>query len=298
MKTAIKDTLVQGFRAIFYNSKFMILLWAINAVAALIIAVPVYHILVDSLQQSLISDRLAVQIDYIWFLQFQEIYKLQLEQIPLTIYAVVGLYTLIQTFLLGGLIAVFNNPQKNHTVDFFYGGVKYFFRFTKILIITLLFFATAFKINELLGSLITWFYKDSENVWAEFVIRSARYVLLIFLIGLVTMISDYSKTALAINDRTGALREVKEVLIFLKKNFNVVFAVFLLVAVFGAMGAVLYNLIGRFIPRTPYYFLVLSFILQQMLIIFRLFIRMLFCSTEVTLYKDLSAPVLPAEQNI
>ena len=47
-----------------------------------------------------------------------------------------------------------------------------------------------------------------------------------------------------------------------------------------------------FIPRTPFYFLIVSFILQQMLIIFRLFIRMYFCATEVNLYKDLSADVI------
>lgn len=290
-----KNILIHGVRSVTYNSKLVLLLWAFNALSALVLTVPILKILLDNLGNSLISDSLALNFDYSWFLQFKKIYEVQFEQMPLSIYSVVGIYTLLQTFFLGGMISIFNIPEKNHVVDFFYGGVKYFFRFMKVLLISLFFFAAAFKINDYLGDLITYLFISSENVYADFFLKAVRYVLLVFFIGFVTLMSDYIKVSLAVRDKTKVIKEFYLVSVFIKNNFIKIFTVFLIVASIGALGAVIYNLIGRFIPRTPYYFLAISFILQQMLIIFRLFVRMLFSATEVNMYKDLSADIVSAE---
>ncbi len=84
--------------------------------------------------------------------------------------------------------------------------------------------------------------------------------MLVFLIGLVTIISDYSKVALAIKDNYKSFKEIINTILFLRKNFTKVFIVFLSVAVIGALGSILYNVIGWFIPRTPYYYLILLLI--------------------------------------
>lgn len=296
MILSIKQILIHGVRSVFHNVKFVVLMWSTNVVTALVLAVPVYNILLDNIGTSLTSDHLAHSFDYFWYLQFRNLYSVQLDQLPFNIYFVVGIYTLIQTFFLGGLISVFHTPEKNHTVDFFFGGVRYFLKFVKVLLISLLFFAAAFKINDYTGEFITWLFKNSENVTADFIIKFIRYVLLVFFIGIVTIISDYSKISLAVRDKTQILREIYNTVVFLKNNFNKVFVIFLIVAIIGAFGAVVYNIIGRFIPRTPFYFLILTFILQQMLIIFRLLVRMLFYSTQVSLFQDLSADTIKVEQ--
>lgn len=295
MISSIKQILLHGIRSVFHNDKFVIIMWAFNAMAALVLAVPIYNILIDNLGTSLTSDRLALNFDYMWYIQFRNLYSIQLNHLPLSIYFVVGIYALIQTFFLGGLISVFQNPDKNHTVDFFYGGVKYFLRFTKVLLISLLFFAAAFKINDYSGELISILFKNSENVYADFILKALRYLLLVFFIGIVTLISDYSKISLAVKDRNEILRECFNAIRFIIANFSKVFVTFLIVAIIGALGSIVYNVIGRFIPRTPFYFLFVSFILQQMLIIFRLLVRMLFYSTQVNLFNDLSADVVRAE---
>ena len=294
MKITLKDIMTHSLRGVFHNRKFVILLWGTNALAALVLTMPVYSMLIDNLSRSVESEKLAVGFDYMWYLQFRNLYEINLGEIPSMMYALVGIYVLIQTFFLGGLVSVFNMPAKNHTVDFFFGGVKYWYRFTKVLLISLIFFVLAFKIHDWQGDIITWMFSNSENALAEFILRSLRYFLLIFFIGLVTIVSDYMKVSLAIKDNHDVLKEIPVVIQFIRKNFNLIFITFLLVAVIGASGAVIYNFIGKEIPRTPFYFLILSFLLQQMLIIFRLLIRMLFCATEVILYKDLSAELITA----
>lgn len=291
----IKNIILYGVRSVFHNFKIVFLLWFFNAISALVLTVPILNILMENLGSSLESDQLAREFDYMWFIQFRHIYQSNFEQLPLSIYTVVGIYTIIQTFFLGGLIAIFNTPEKNHIVDFFYGGVKYFFRFVKVTLASILFYIAAFLLNDYLGDLIHFIFRNSENVRFEFLLFGLRYILLIFFIGVVSIISDYSKVALAVNDRSKVLKEMYVAILFIKNNFAKVFIIFLIVAIIGVAGVIVYNLLGLAIPRTPYYLLLLSFILQQMLIIFRLLVRMLFCVTEVNLFKDLSADIIQAE---
>lgn len=295
MIISVKNILVNSIRLVFHNIKFVFLMWFLNAASAIVLTVPIYNLLLINLSHSNMSEKLTESFDYFWFLQFRHLYEIQLDQIPISIYAVVVIYTIIQTFFLAGLTAIFNTPSKNHFVDFFYGGVKYFFRFFKVLFYSLLLFALIFFIYDQLGILITNLFYNSENELLEFILKSMRYILLIFLIGCVTIITDYTKVSLAIKDNLNVHKEIIPVLKFIKNNFTKVFIIFSLVAILGAIGILIYNIIGKFIPRVPSYFLILSFVLQQMLIIFRLLIRMLFCSTEVNLFKDLDAEVISAE---
>ncbi|MCF8241471.1 MAG: hypothetical protein K9J16_08780 [Melioribacteraceae bacterium] len=292
MKQLFKQTFIFGSRSVFYNWKIVFLLWGTNLISAFILSMPVYYVVTENLSRSILAEKVMGNFDYLWYLQFRFLYEETIGEIPYMIYLTVGIYALAQTFFLGGLISVFNNPKKTHMVDFFYGGVKYWYRFTRIMVISLFFFAFAFKINDWLGNLITLAFSYTENDMADFILRSIRYLLLIFLIGTVTVISDYSKVAVCINDRSKIFREIFYAIKFIKNNFNIVFVVFFLIAVMGASGAVLYNLIISYVSRSPFYFLLISFILQQMLIIFRLLIRMLFYATEVHLYNELSAEII------
>ncbi|MBI9070365.1 MAG: hypothetical protein JEY94_02135 [Melioribacteraceae bacterium] len=295
MKISIKDTIIEGARKVSYNTKFVWLLLASNLAFAFILSTPIYFILTDNLGSSLLSQRLLHNFDIMWYIQLRSLYENTFGAIPIVIYAVVAVYSLIQTFFLGGLITIFNTPKKNHFVDFFYGCVKYWFRFTKVLIVSLLFFVAAFIFNDYLGDFIGWVFKDYDALIYDFIFRSLRYVLLIFLIGIISGFSDYIKTSMVIDENNGLFKSIGKVIILLRQNFSKIFSVYLFVAVIGALGAVVYNVVERFIPDYPHYFLILTFFLQQMLIIFRLLIRMLFCSTEVILYKDLSAEVVSAE---
>lgn len=292
MTITIKKSLVLGIRYIFRNAKFIFLLWGTNSLAAFLLSMPIYYLLMDNLTHSLLSDQLAMEFDFTWYIQFRNIYSSSIGEIPFMIYSMVGVYILVQIFYIGGLISIFNFPEKNHMVDFFYGGVKHWLRFTKVALISLVPFLAAFILHDYLGLLIEWGFAETENQMADFIIRLARYILLVFFIGLITIISDYSKVYMAVHDSRRAFHAIAKASIFIKNNFNKTFTVFLIIACIGASGAILYNILEAYIPRTPFYFLILSFIVQQMLIIFRLFIRMYFCATEVLLFKDLSADVI------
>jgi hypothetical protein len=67
----------------------------------------------------------------------------------------------------------------------------------------------------------------------------------------------------------------------------VVFLVFFVLSLISIGIAILYNIVGNYISRTPYVYIIITFTVQQILIIFRFGIKMLFASTELNLYKAL-----------
>lgn len=289
----INDIIQQARRLLLKNLKFLWLFWGTNLVFSVIMSLPVFYILNEQLMHSGYSGKLMFGFDYLWYIQFRELYATNIAVIPYTIYGVVGLYVLIQIFFLGGLISVLNIPKKNHYVDFFFGGVKYWYRFTKVLLIGLVFYAAAFLFNDYLGQFLTYAFHNQEQRIFEFILRASRYILLIFLIGIVSLVSDYIKISLALKDSENVIKEILFVLRFIKKNFSKVFIVFFLVALVGAFGAIVYNILNNFLPKSNYFYFIVAFVLQQMLIIFRLFVRMLFSSTETVLYKDINAQIIP-----
>ena len=285
-----------GIRQVFYNFKFVSLLWSLGAITALIISMPVFQMMQESLKTSLLNDKLAAGFEYLWLVQFREIFSVQIDSLHYLFLAVLLGYLMIQNFYSGGLIAVFNMPKKNHMLDFFYGGVRYWYRFLKILSISLIFYGIAFLFNDLLAMIIHKAFVNSENAMAEFILNLLKYIILIFLIGITAIISDYAKVIVVVGDERSSVQSIKKAIVTIKNNFNTIFSVFVIISVTGALGAIVYNAVGRFIPRTPYYFLALTFIMQQMLVIFRLLIRMLFYSSEVLIYKDTTAEII--ENNI
>jgi hypothetical protein len=287
----IRQIIQQGIKLLFKNNKFFWLFWGTNILFGVILSLPIYYILEDNLIHSSYSQKLSFGFDYIWYLQFMELYKTTIGEIPYMIYGTVGVYILIQVFFIGGLISVFNIPKKNHYVDFFYGGVRYWYRFTKVMLISLIFYAIAFLINDYLGQLVQLLFSDSARL-TDFILRGSRYILLIFLIGIVSIISDYTKVALAIKDNEKVWMEIINIIKFLMKNFYQVFVIFFIIACFGAAGAIIYNFTDSSLPKTTYAYFGLAFILQQLLIIFRLLVKMLFVSTEVIIYKDLNAGII------
>jgi hypothetical protein len=274
------------------NKKYLLLLWGTNGVLALVLTIPIFSMLFDNLQHSSISDDLALNFNYVWYLQFRYLYENLFDKLPLLFYSIVGMNALIQTFYSGGLITVFNNPKKNHVSDFFYGGVKYWYRFMKVTLVTLVLFTIIFLINDLIGNWLTYLSQITNSVLLDLSTRSARYLILLILIGIITLITDYVCVNIALEDQKKVRNGFKDIFKFIRHRNTLIFMVFLSVSIIGALGAIVYNVIVIYVPRSPFYFLILTFILQQLLIIFRLSITMLFYSTEVFLYKDQNAEVV------
>lgn len=292
LKYLFKNIIVKAARLVYPNFKFVILLWLTNFAFAVALSLPIYSLLQDNLGRSVLGDRLYLQFDFLWLIQFEKIYEKSLSAVPFTLFSVAGIYIFIQLFYLGGLLSVFTNTKKNHMVDFFYGGVKYFYRFVKIGIISFILYFLALNVDSLLNYFIKESFSNYPSSYYEFLLQFIRYLLFLLWLGIISIISDYSKIATVVKDQDKIYKSIIYAILFIKDNFSKVLALFLILFIFLVLGGIIYNLSEGYIPRTPFYFIILTFILQQILIIFRVLIRMLVYSSEINLYTELSAEVI------
>ena len=160
----IREILREGLRLVTKNGKYIFLLWGTNIVLSLILTIPIFVLLQDNLTHSLWSDSLALNLNYFWLLQFQNSNQNLLNKLPVLFFSIVGLNILIQKLYQGGLIAVFNNRKKNHVSDFFYSGVKFWFRFIKVSLIAITLFAIIFLIDSQIDSGIEYLTEDLNSV--------------------------------------------------------------------------------------------------------------------------------------
>jgi len=299
LNLSIKEILVNGSRLVFAHRKFVLLFWITNIVFAFALSLPLFSVLQHGLANSLINSNLSLGFDYLWYVQFRHIYRNSLDAIPILLYAFAGVYVLVQLFYLGGLLAVYTNSKKNHVVDFFYGSVKYFIRFLKIAVVVGALYFAAISINVLIDYGIKQIFLEKENAAVEFAVQIFRYLFFLLLISIINIISDYTKIAIVVIDSTKLFRSLYKSFQFIKKNFVKVMTVYFIMLVFVAIGATIYNVVDSFLPKKPVYFLLLTFLIQQLLIIFRVLIRMYFYSTELLIFTDGEAQtVSPAFEEI
>lgn len=288
----LKKTLVESSRLVYQNGKFAILFWITNLGFSIALTFPVFLMLYDNLHQSVLSSPRGGEFDFLWFMQFRELNIQMFQAIPGMLYSVTFLYNIIQLFYTGGLLAVSLNVRKNHIVDFFYGGVKYFFRFFVIFLLTLLFFFLALSVNTLIYSVIESAFSNSQNTELEYGLHAARYVVFLFLITVVNFVSDYAKIVTVVGDETNMFTIIVKAIRFIRANFTVVISLFLFLASCILGAAILYNLADGFIPKTSVFLIAATFSVQQLLILFRLFTRMLFYTSELFIFRELSAEVI------
>jgi hypothetical protein len=277
---------------VFPQFKFVVLLWLTNFAFAVALSLPIFTLLQDNLGHSVLNSRIYFNFDFIWFQQFIKIYEKSLSAVPITIFSVAGIYIFIQLFYLGGILSVFLNTKKNHMVDFFFGGVKYFFRYLKIAVITFLLYFVALNIDALLDIFIRSAFKNNSNQAIEFLLQFLRYLLFLLWLSIFSLLSDYAKVITAIQDNTKITRAFNLALIFIKNNFSKVLVLYIVLFIVLSLGGIVYNLIESYIPRTPFYFIIISFILQQLLIIYRTVVRMIVYSSEILLYNELASEVI------
>ncbi|MCK9211191.1 MAG: hypothetical protein M0P61_10180 [Ignavibacteriaceae bacterium] len=299
MNLSIKEILITGSRMVFAHRKFILLFWITNIVFAFALSLPLFSVLQQGLAHSLINSNLSLGFDYLWYVQFRHIYQNSLNAIPILLYAFAGVYVLLQLFYLGGLFAVYTNSKKNHMVDFFYGSVKYFIRFLKIAVFVGALYFVAISINVLIDYVIKQIFLEKENAFIEFAVQIFRYLFFLLLITIINIISDYTKVAIVVVDSTKLFRSLYKSFQFIKKNFVKVVTIYFIMLIFVAIGATVYNLVDSFVPKKPAYLLLLTFLIQQLLIIFRVLIRMYFYSTELLIFTDGEAEtVSPAFEEI
>src|SRR5262249_49189962 len=129
-------------------------------------------------------------------------------------------YLLLNILFAGGILDVFASKEERFAMRRFWAGCgAYFWRFFRLLLISLLFYGAAYFVYFLISKPIDAAAKQAATFTPVFYQRWAAVLLLVLLFTFVNMIFDYAKIGAVVGDRRRMFRETISALRFGVRNF-------------------------------------------------------------------------------
>lgn len=280
---------VTGIKRATTEFRMVLLLYVINLLAALGLALAFRSAMESGLGTSLARSELMEGISYP---VLQEFLVQHMEEVSVVFRQMVWLtllYMLVNTLLAGGILTTIRDKDVRFSLrEFFTGCGTYFFRFLRLFFlfgIVLIILASVWAI--VLGVLFDAFVTDgtSEVTWIiAFVIMM---VLFLFPIMILILVADYAKIS-AVRSNTHSMLKTawRSTKFVLRHFFQVIGLQFLMLLVPIALFAI-YLWLDLSIGMTSIGTIWLMLFLQQLFILSRVWSRVFFFSGELELYEGL-----------
>ena len=259
----------------------LIYLWLINFLFSLVIITPVYFLINRDYSRSLMGNRLLQGIDLLWLGDI--IYKYQDILPALTGWMLFPaiLFLALYVFLNGGIIGrVIAEDEKTNLSSFFGDCGKYFFRFLRVFLISavgyIILFGVIFKFFSALFNLWT---KNASTEWTVTIASNLLFLIQILLFSIVGMFFDYVKVRLVAEDSRKTLKATIANFSFIGKKFFKAWALYLLVGIISILLGIVFVGVSNILPKGGTSLIVL-FIWQQIYIFSKMWVKVLFFSTE------------------
>lgn len=200
------------------------------------------------------------------------------------------LYVCTNTFLAGGFIGIYAKDYPSTFTEFLMDGARYFGKFFRVALVALILYYLfyAFIVDLLNNSIQSWTQNEaSETVPYRYYM--VRNVLVLFLVSLLSMIFDYARVRMVVDERTSSLGAFIAGARFAFANFASTYGLYVLLIVIGFILIALYAIVESLIPQNSYWPLVLLFVVQQLYMLFRLWLKANFYASQTRLYQTLTA---------
>jgi len=203
-------------------------------------------------------------------------------------------YLLLQVFLAGGVIAALRAPQPDWTVrGLLHGAGFYFGRLLRLALFVLVLDAVLFA---LYGPFARWTDGQAREAVSE---RTAmawllgRHLLLLLGLLAVSMLSSYARVLIVLEERSSALLALVSASTLCLGRFTRTFGHVLLMALAAVAGLALWAPVDRLWTTTGYKTQMVTFVLLEALVFFRIFLRVATLGGQVVLARRLAGG--PAE---
>ncbi len=267
----------------------LLIIFLFNLVVALLLTLPFRHIWGQAVGYSLAGKELASEWNMNYLINFFIANRASLDASqPAPLILGVGIiYLLVNTFFAGGVIGLFRREERFTLESFFREAGRWFWRFLRLLLISLLFIGVIFLVNLLWKGVAGAALKESANEPLIFWMTILRYGVVIFLLLLVNMVFDYAKISTVVEGSRRMLRTTLSAFGFVFSHLGRTLGLYYLLVFLGAILLALYLSVSHWL--LPASIVMLVFIWQQLYSAARVWVRLLFFSSQMALYK-IAAP--------
>jgi len=262
-------------------------LYAVNVVFTAAAAVPFLTIAQAELGHSLLGSSVR-PADLMWLGETALKYRDALPALLAGLLVAAALYLALQVFLNGGIFGRLLDREGKATLAAFAGDCgRYFGRFTRIFLVSLVFLFLTFGIVlELVSALIGPAMKSAPTEWLPLILSNAHFLIALLLLSIVHMVVDYTRIAVVADDERRVLKALRHALIFLKRRFFRAWALYLLIVGAALAGTIVLSAVLGPLGGPGSAPVVAAFAVMQIYILFRLLVRMLFVAAQAEFYRS------------
>jgi hypothetical protein len=302
----------KGFKTTKKSARMVLLLFIVNLIFAMILAVPMYHSLKDSFGDSLVGERMAKGFDMLWWEEYRDrseglaktfapsiigkgailnnlegLILMTFFSLPQVILIFGFLYIIFRTFLAGGILSTFNQNGSAFSLKRFFGGAgAHFFRFFLVMLVSwCFFFGVLGFVYRGLDSIQNSVAQNSFSEVTPFYFGLISIAIILFLLLLAQMFFDYTRIQIVIEERTNILTAFRETFRFISKHFGSTLGVFYLLFLVNFGITIVYLFLKSLIPQTTTIGVIVVFLIQQLFIFAIIWIRCWLYASELELYK-------------
>lgn len=278
------------------NKKLWFCLWLPTTLLAGVAALPVLGLLSRELGHSLMGDSMMKGFD----LDFASECFFKLSDAGpfwVGLFVALGAASVFLALLTtGGTLAVLSSGERRFQSSVFFKGCgAHFWKFFRLLIVAAVFYGV---LVIGLNALLEWGIRKLTREWTEeryvLLVNWMHYLIVAFVFLWVSMVFDYAKVRLVVDQGRSALAAAYRSIRFVFLHFRKTWGLFLLCTLLGLIFIAVYNPLEQALPQQSRRWVILIFLLQQMFILARIYVRLTFFSSEILLYESLRPSATPA----
>lgn len=177
---------------------------------------------------------------------------------------------------------------------FFQGAGRYFGRFLRLFLFSLVLWAAAIILLMLLIAVLRPLTSDTANEKLMFWVILGQVIFGLFLAFLVKMILDYARIRMVVEDSTGALGSLVKAARFVFRRLGKTLALYWLYMLTGAVLIVAFCAIDASIKNTPMLAVLVAFLIGQIFILSRGWIKVGLQAAQMEFFRSAVSPAKPA----
>lgn len=283
---SVFTAIAKGLGTTFRKPRIVAVLYVFNVLFAVAAAVPLLLIVQQELGPSLVGSNVR-PMDAMWIGEAVLKYGEALMPLLGGVLVVGILYLVLNIFLNGGVVGRLLDREGSSKLEpFFADSGRYFWRYVRLFLLSLVFWALTFGIVlNLLSALVRPLMENAWTEWLPLILSNLHLLIALLLLSVVRMIVDYARIAVVSDGEGSVLRALRHALRFLGARFFRAWAIFLLLVVLTLAGTIVFYVVfGRF--AAPGVAGVLAgLVWMQLYILFRVWMRTVFVAAQAEYYR-------------
>ena len=197
------------------------------------------------------------------------------------------LFMLAWAFLSGGILRRFADPGQPRTRSAFFGAcAEYFFRYVRLLAISLLVYWVLFRwISTPLHSWVERLTRDVTVERTAMLYTAGVYALVGLLLVIASLCLDYAKIAMVAEERSSAILAFFRGIRFFFSYPRQTIVLYLLILLTGACLFAVYALVAPGPGQAGNFALVVTFLVSQCYLLARVYLKLWFLASQTLLFQ-------------